>query len=73
LNNSRPRWYRFDVETEALLTRYDAKPGVSSYEGAGDAWLRIRKRIMVADTIIPGAPISVVYMLAASRHIRPDS
>lgn len=47
-----------DVETEILrLADYDIKPGVTSDEGAGDAWPGIREKILGADILIVGTPI----------------
>jgi multimeric flavodoxin WrbA len=46
------------VETEILrLADYDIKPGVTSDEGAGDAWPSIRTKILDADILILGTPI----------------
>ena len=39
------------------LADHDIKPGVSSDEGAGDAWPAIRARILAADIVVIGTPI----------------
>ncbi|MFC0677346.1 flavodoxin family protein [Lysobacter korlensis] len=39
------------------VARHDVKPGVSSDEGDGDAWPRIRARVLEADILILGTPI----------------
>lgn len=46
------------VETETIrLADHNVKPGVTSDEGAGDAWPAIRKLILDADILILGTPI----------------
>ncbi|EUB97843.1 NADPH-dependent FMN reductase [Rhizobium sp. CF080] len=48
------------VETETIrLADHNVKPGVTSDEGAGDAWPAIRKLILDADILILGTPIWV--------------
>ena len=39
------------------IADHDIKPGVTSDEGAGDAWPDIRKRILACDILIFGTPI----------------
>ncbi len=52
------RMARADVETEIVrLADHDIKPGVTSDEGAGDAWPTIRKQILDADILVLGTPI----------------
>ena len=36
---------------------HDIKPGVTSDEGAGDAWPALRERVLAADILIIGSPI----------------
>lgn len=49
---------RHDVTTETLRAAdYDIKPGVSSDEGKGDDWPRIREKILAANILILGTPI----------------
>jgi multimeric flavodoxin WrbA len=36
---------------------HDIKPGVTSDEGAGDAWPALRKRVIEADILVIGSPI----------------
>jgi multimeric flavodoxin WrbA len=50
---------RHDVQlTETIrLADHDAKPGVESDMGEGDAWPGIRARILAADILIFGTPI----------------
>jgi multimeric flavodoxin WrbA len=36
---------------------HNIKPGVTSDEGAGDAWPRLRKRVLAADILVIGSPI----------------
>ena len=46
------------VETTILrLADYNIKPGVSSDEGDGDEWPKIRKMVLDADILILGTPI----------------
>lgn len=39
------------------LVDHDVKPGVTSDEGAGDAWPALRERVLAADILIFGTPI----------------
>ncbi|MBZ6379299.1 NADPH-dependent oxidoreductase [Pacificimonas flava] len=39
------------------LADHDIKPGVTSDEGAGDAWPAIREKVVAADILIFGTPI----------------
>ncbi len=46
------------VETETIrLADHDIKPGVTSDEGEGDAWPKIRKKVLEADILLIGTPI----------------
>ena len=47
-----------DAEGEIIrLADHDIKPGVTSDEGAGDAWPTIHSRILSADIVVFGTPI----------------
>jgi len=49
---------RHGVVTEVIrAVDYNIKPGVTSDEGEGDDWPRIRERILAADIFILGTPI----------------
>jgi multimeric flavodoxin WrbA len=49
-----------DVKSELVrVVDHDVKPGVSSDEGRGDAWPRLRKKVLGADIFIIGTPIWV--------------
>src|SRR5690606_14007877 len=49
---------RHGVVTEIIrAVDYNIKPGVTSDEGEGDDWPRIRERILAADIFILGTPI----------------
>ncbi|KQT06838.1 MULTISPECIES: flavodoxin family protein [unclassified Rhizobium] len=49
---------QYDVETETLrLADHDIKPGVTSDEGDGDAWPKIREKVLEADILVIGTPI----------------
>lgn len=46
------------VETETIrLADYNIKPGVTSDEGEGDAWPKIREKVIEADILLIGTPI----------------
>jgi multimeric flavodoxin WrbA len=44
-------------EPPVRVVDHDVKPGVSSNEGAGDAWPDLRRRILDADVLVFGTPI----------------
>lgn len=45
------------VEGESLrMVDYEIRPGVTSDEGAGDAWPEIRQRVLEADIVLVGTP-----------------
>ena len=46
-----------EVRETIRIADHDIKPGVTSDEGAGDAWPDIRKRILACDILIFGTPI----------------
>jgi len=50
---------RHDVElTETIrIAAHDVKPGVTSDEGAGDGWPKIREAILAHDILVFGTPI----------------
>jgi multimeric flavodoxin WrbA len=49
---------KFDVMTETIrLADYNIKPGVTSNEGEGDDWPRVRKKVLEADILVLGTPI----------------
>ena len=46
------------VETDTIrLADHDIKPGVTSDEGEGDAWPKIREQVLAADILLIGTPI----------------
>ncbi|TNM64980.1 flavodoxin family protein [Aliirhizobium smilacinae] len=46
------------VETETIrLADHNIKPGVTSNEGEGDDWPKIRKKVLEADILLIGTPI----------------
>jgi multimeric flavodoxin WrbA len=48
----------FGVQGEIIrAVDHDIKPGVSADEGNGDAWPRLRKKLLAADILIIGSPI----------------
>ncbi|NNM76781.1 NADPH-dependent oxidoreductase [Sphingomonas sp. ID1715] len=48
---------------------HDVKPGVSSDEGAGDAWPAIRAKIIAADILIFGTPIWLGQMSSVAKRV----
>lgn len=49
---------KFDVTGEVIrVVDLDIKPGVTSDEGEGDDWPRLRERIIAADILVLGTPI----------------
>jgi multimeric flavodoxin WrbA len=45
------------VETETLrVLDYDVRPGVTSDEGDGDQWPRLREKIVAADILVIATP-----------------
>ena len=45
------------------------KPGVSSDEGKGDDWPKLRKRILAADILIFGTPIWLGQMSSLAKRV----
>lgn len=60
-----------DVQlTETIrVVDHDVKPGVSSDEGAGDAWPAIRAKIVAADILIFGTPVWLGQMSSVAKRI----
>jgi multimeric flavodoxin WrbA len=49
---------KHDVEMETIrLADHDIKPGVTSDEGEGDAWPKIREHVLSVDILLIGTPI----------------
>lgn len=46
-----------EIRDTIRIADHDIKPGVSSDEGKGDAWPRIRKSILECDILVFGTPI----------------
>ena len=51
------------------IADHDIKPGVTSDEGAGDAWPDIRRRILAADILIFGTPIWLGQMSSLAKRV----
>jgi multimeric flavodoxin WrbA len=51
------------------VAAHDVKPGVTSDEGAGDAWPGIRAKIMAADILILGTPIWLGQMSSVAKRV----
>lgn len=45
------------TEPPVRVVDHDVRPGVSSDEGAGDAWPELRRRVLDADILVLGTPI----------------
>lgn len=48
---------------------HDIKPGVTSDEGAGDAWPDLRRRILAADILIFATPIWLGQMSSLAKRV----
>ena len=51
------------------IVDHDVKPGVTSDEGAGDAWPDIRRRILAADILIFGTPVWLGQMSSLAKRV----
>ena len=55
--------------TETIrVAAHDVKPGVTSDEGAGDAWPAIRAKIVAADMLIVGTPVWLGQMSSIAKR-----
>jgi multimeric flavodoxin WrbA len=48
---------------------HDVKPGVTSDEGAGDAWPALRAKILAADILIFGTPVWLGQMSSVAKRV----
>lgn len=62
---------KHDVQlTETIrVGAHDVKPGVTSDEGAGDAWPAIRAKILAADILILGTPVWLGQMSSIAKRV----
>jgi multimeric flavodoxin WrbA len=51
------------------IADHEVKPGVTSDEGAGDGWPRLRARILAADILIFGTPIWLGQMSSLAKRV----
>jgi multimeric flavodoxin WrbA len=51
------------------IADHEVKPGVTSDEGAGDAWPDLRRRILDADILIFGTPIWLGQMSSLAKRV----
>ena len=51
------------------VAAHDVKPGVTSDEGAGDAWPAIRAKIVAADILIFGTPVWLGQMSSIAKRV----
>ncbi len=51
------------------IADYDVKPGVSSDEGKGDDWPKIRKQILAADILVFGTPIWMGQASSVAKRV----
>jgi multimeric flavodoxin WrbA len=56
--------------TETIrVVDHDVKPGVTSDEGAGDAWPAIRAKILAADFLVFGTPVWLGQMSSVAKRV----
>jgi len=61
---------REGVETELIrIVDHDVKPGVSSDEGDGDDWPRIRERILASEILIVASPTWLGQQSSVSKRV----
>ena len=48
---------------------HNIKPGVDTYEGPGDAWPALRKRLLAADIFVLGTPIWMGHPCSVAQRI----
>lgn len=51
------------------IAAHDVKPGVTSDEGAGDAWPAIREKLLAADILIIGTPIWMGQISSVAKRV----
>jgi len=51
------------------IADHDVKPGVTSDEGAGDAWPELRRRILACDLLIFGTPVWLGQMSSLAKRV----
>ncbi len=57
------------VGSPIRIADHDVKPGVSSDEGEGDAWPRIREQILAADILVFGTPIWMGQACSIAKRV----
>jgi multimeric flavodoxin WrbA len=61
---------RFDADGEIVrVADNDIKPGVTSNEGRGDDWPKLRAKLMAADILIVGTPIWLGHPSSLAQRI----
>ncbi|WNO54562.1 flavodoxin family protein [Stakelama saccharophila] len=62
---------QYDVELVETIrcAAHNVKPGVTSDEGAGDAWPQLRERILGADILIFGGPIWMGQISSVAKRV----
>jgi multimeric flavodoxin WrbA len=61
---------KHDVDGEIVrVADHNIKPGVSANEGRGDAWPKLRKRILGADILIVGTPIWLGQPCSVAKRV----
>ena len=63
------RKHDVEIRETIRIADHDIKPGVSSDEGAGDAWPDIRKRILDCDILVFGTPIWLGQMSSLAKRV----
>lgn len=61
---------REGVETEVIrVVDHDVKPGISSDEGDGDVWPRIRERILASEILVVASPTWLGQQSSVSKRV----
>jgi multimeric flavodoxin WrbA len=58
-----------EVSETIRIVDHDVKAGVTSDEGAGDAWPDIRRQILAADILIFGTPVWLGQMSSVAKRV----
>lgn len=61
--------HKVELTETIRIADYNVLPGVSSDEGEGDDWPKLRKRILAADVLIFGTPIWMGQMSSIAKRV----
>lgn len=59
-----------EVAETIRIADHDVKPGVTSDEGAGDAWPALREQILAADLLVFGTPIWLGHASSIAQKVQ---